>query len=67
MNLFVKQKQNHGHREQTDGCQGKEMNLLISTINNTFGQSVSLQAAVSIGMQQRKMEDRRHECCTLQL
>ena len=43
------------------------MNLLISTINNTFGQSVSLQAAVSIGMQQRKMEDRRHECCTLQL
>ena len=22
MNLSMKQKQNHGHREQTDGCQG---------------------------------------------
>ena len=23
MNLSIKQKQNHGHREQTDGCQGR--------------------------------------------
>lgn len=43
------------------------MNLLVSTINNTFGWNVSSQAAVSTGMQQRKMEDRRHECCILQL
>lgn len=42
------------------------MNLLVSTINNTFGWNVSSQAAVSTGMQQRKMEDRRHECCILQ-
>lgn len=40
--------------------------LLVSTINNTFGWNVSSQA-VSTGMQQRKMEDRRHECCILQL
>ena len=24
MNLFMKQKQTHGHREQTFGCQGEE-------------------------------------------
>ena len=24
MNLFTKQKQTHGLREQTDGCQGEE-------------------------------------------
>ena len=23
MNPSIKQKQNHGHREQTDGCQGR--------------------------------------------